>query len=90
MWLTMTPILAPICARGPSLPIHRPPDTANTVPKIFVISVLKPIISGTFTPFKILISSAIPEPEAPGPNQMVIDAASATSTIAESTKNDNE
>ena len=46
MYRIRQPTLAPICASGPSFPIHKVPATASTTPKVFVMSVLILMVSG--------------------------------------------
>jgi len=43
---TRAPILAPICARGPSFPTHKVPATAKTTPKVLVMRVFISMVSG--------------------------------------------
>ena len=63
----MTPIIAPIWTRGPSLPTQRIETTAKTTPNTFTTRVEISVAPYTLTPFNMPITSGTPDPAAYGP-----------------------
>ena len=63
--------IAPMWAKGPSLPIHSVPHTASITPITLIANTRFVNMLGYLTPLRTPMSSGIPEPDAPGATYIV-------------------